>query len=534
MAKAKKCLSFFSCFLILTLVFSIPLFNLPGNNNIKKPQYGGTLRIKSFANVFRAELDPASPQSFIFLSEQLYDGLVSLDKNLTVIPALAEYWEISADGKQYTFHVRKNVTFHHGRELSAEDVKYSLERLINKNSESPYYQFFTPKVVGAQDYREGKAKDVAGFKVRDKYTFEIHWEKPYISCLYLLSMHFCKILPRDLVMDKGKGFFSKPSGTGPFQFDYWLRSPQLEIVGVRLKRNEKYFGGKPYVDAVEFSPYYTLDHFLEKEIDIIPVLSSKVLTEDFQVYQDGSLNMSFLGMSCNISPLDRQIVRKAISYGINKSAVARAAYTFAYLYELTNNYIPAKLPGFYPVDEEYEYDPERANQMLQEAGFSPEKKFPSLALFLKSPRTEVTSKIYRELRNQLDELGIKLRARYYKFPEEIKTQNEPYLVLTDRVMDFPDAENIIRPLFSSKSIFNVFHYSNPEIDRLLGEAESEKSWTMRIKLFHQMENILSADIPAIPLFTNQQRIAVQPYIREVEVPLLGFYYLDASKIWLDK
>ena len=101
-------------------------------------------------------------------------------------------------------------------------------------------------------------------------------------------------------------------------------------------------------------------------------------------------------------------------------------------------------------------------------------------------------------------------------------------------MSFPDPEDIIRPLFFSQSVFNVFGYTNPELDGLLEEAEIERSWTKRIKLFRKIEEILHADIPALPLFSHQNRVAMQGNVRGVEVPSLGFYYLDAKKIWLDR
>ena len=101
-------------------------------------------------------------------------------------------------------------------------------------------------------------------------------------------------------------------------------------------------------------------------------------------------------------------------------------------------------------------------------------------------------------------------------------------------MSFPDPEDMVRPLFHSKSIFNVFEYVNTNLDRLLQMAEVERSWKKRINLFHKIEELLFADIPAIPLFSHQNRVAIQPYVRGVEYPSLGFYYLDAKKIWLDK
>jgi len=521
----------FSFVLVVVLVF--PLLN-SAEISSKKPRYGGVFRLKSFANVFRMQIDPASPESFVFLSEQIYDGLVRLDKDLNIVPSLAEYWEISPDGKRYTFHLRKGVRFHHGSELSAEDVKFSLERLLDEETNSPYYQFFLPRVVGAVDFREGRARDVAGFKVLDKHTFEIHWTRPFVSALYVMSMHFCKILPRERVAGRESRFFYKPSGTGPFAFDYWKRTPKGEIVGVWLERNEQYFGGRPYLAAVEFCPYFTLDHFLNKEIDSIPVLSDKLLKLDLQIFLDGLLNPIFLGMSCHIPPLDKPIVRKAISYALNRREIARETYDLKYSRQVMNNYIPSRLKGFFPRDYEGTFDLDKARRMLRKAGFTVEKEFPTLTLLFDLPRTELKFKIYRALKKQLDTLGIRIRLSYYRSLEEVKDFKNPYLILSGRVMSFPDPEDIIRPLFFSKSVFNVFGYANPELDRLLQAAEVERSWTKRIDLFHQIEKILYSDVPSIPLFSHQNRVAMQPYVKGVEVPPLGFYYLDVKKIWLDK
>lgn len=499
-----------------------------------EPRFGGVFRIKSFADAFTPELDPASPESFIFISEQIYDGLVRLDKDFNIVPSLAEYWEISSDGLRYVFHLRKDVKFHDGRRLTAADVKFSLERLLDKKTESPYFQFFLNRVEGADVFREGELPHVSGYKTLDDHTFEIQWTRPFVSALYLLSMHFCKILPADVVQEKGRGFFQKPQGTGPFQFDYWLRGSQLEILGVRLRRNDEYFGGRPFLNAVEFCPHFTLDHFLNGEIDSIPILSERLLESHYKIYQDGSLHQIFLGMSCHLPPLDSLDVRKAVSSGLNKTRLVLAVQDARILRQVANSFIPPRLPGFFPSDDTKTFNQKRAVEMLQRAGFSDESEFPPLDLFLEEPRTSAKYRLEREIRNQLEAIGIRTRTRYYRTDDEIRQRTRPYLIIVERLMNFPDPEDIVRPLFFSKSIFNLFGYSNPVLDDLLYRAEVEKSWTGRINLFHRMEELLSTDIPALPLFSQQNNLAMQPYVMGVDWPPLGLYYLEAKKIWLDK
>jgi len=530
----KKIFLIFIIFFHLSLVQSLTMIILGSKAPKDNPHYGGVFRIKSFSPKFRMELDPASPKSFIFISEQIYDGLVKLDKNFKIIPALAEYWKISADGKDYRFYLRRGVRFHHGQELTAQDVKYSLERLLDRKINSPYAQFFLRRVVGAKEFWEEKAADVKGFRVIDKYTFEIQWLRPYVSALYLLSLHFCKILPQALAQGREDKFFRKPSGTGPFKFSYWIRTPRLEVVGVRLERNDNYFGSRAYLKTVEFCPLYSLDHFLNEDIHTIPVVSAKLLQGGYQIFEDGSLQNVFLGMSCHLPPLNNQLLRKAILYALNKKEIVHRAYEIERIKKVTNSYIPSRLPGFFPTEDENTYNLERAEELFKKARIDSSQSDLTLILFIQLPKTEVKYKIFKELKRQLNFLGINLKLSYFKSSTRVRNSKKPYLILVERLMNFPDPEDMIRPLFFSKSEFNLFGYSNSVLDNLLEKSETEKSWSRRIDLFHQMEKILLSDLPAIPLYSQQNRIAMQPYVRGVEVPPLGLYYLEARKIWLNK
>jgi ABC-type transport system substrate-binding protein len=485
-------------------------------------------------NAFQPRFDPAGG-AHVFILNQIYDGLVGLDRNLGIVPVLADYWMISDDGKTYTFLLRKGVKFHHGREVEAADVKFSLERLVSADSEGPYYQFFATKVLGAQEYRDGSTSDVEGFKVRDKYTFEIQWKNPYVSALYLLSMDFCKILPRDLVQRQGRGFFQKPSGTGPFKFANWLRDSRLDIVGVRLERNDEYFLRKPFLEAIEFNPYFTVDQFLANDVDIMPYTSSRLSGRDVRVLEGPTFATAFLMMSCHLPPLDNPAVRRAVSLAINKKEIARAAFRLDSSPRVTNNFVPPKLPGFFPDDEEM-FDPETAKKILSEEGFFQGRVLPRICFFLHEEQRNGDTEVFEAIRDQLAAAGISLRLRTYRTYEEIKDSRDPYVLLLHWSLDFPDPENVIIPLFESNAVLNrnILRYSNARLDELAGAIEIEQSRKARIALFRKIEKLLLSDMPAVPLYFRQHRLAVQPYVRGVKVPPLGFFYLDAREIWLDK
>ena len=500
-----------------------------------QPKLGGTLRIKPFSRILRPELDPAN-YSVYFLLEQLYDGLVRLDNNYNIVPSLAEYWVISGEGRICTFTLRKGVRFHHGREVTADDVKFSLERLLRKETGVFLAPYFLSKVVGAEAFWAGKAAEVTGFRARDRYTFEIEWKDPYVSGLYLLSMFFCKVLPRDLVQSEGKSFFRKPSGTGAFRFGNYIRDSQLDIVGVRLERNPDYFGEVPYVDAVEYSTLFTVDQFVHGEVEIVPLLSEDLALGRYQVLENNSLEIFFLGMSCQIPPLDRKEVRRALAFALDKTRLAQAGYSAATIPQIVHNYIPPDLPGFFPQEGLERPNLERARALLAEAGFPGGKGFPELSLCFLLPRNRLDSRFYQELRSQLAALGIKLEIRYIRTLDDLRAYAKPRLSVIDWRMDFPDAENIVQPLFASTAAVNLafMGYSNRTLDGFLAASEIEAGWEKRTGLFRRIEGILFEDVPAVPLFQFRFRMALQPYVRGAAAPLLAFRFLDVREIWIDR
>jgi len=499
------------------------------------PRPGGTLRVRGFAESPKPDLDPASGK-WAFITEQIYDGLTRLDDTLQPVTSLAEYWTISKDGRTYDFFLRKGVKFHDDRELTSRDVKFSLERLVRRETNSPVRDYFLSKIAGAREFDEGKAKDVAGFRCPNASTFEIQWLNPEVSALALLSMSYCKILPRDALLAGGREFFYRPVGTGAFRFDSWVRSPMGEILGVRVERNSGYFGRKPYLDAIEFSPHYTVDHFMNREIDIIPCLSDRLRLGNNQVLEGGPWTISYLLLSCANPPFDRPLVRKALALAVDKEKLAAAVRDGEFIRRPTNNFIPPRWPDFYPIDDPALFDRARARQMLEDMGYFFDKPFPRPLLLLPAAMrmSGAGPKFADELESQLGKIEIPLAVRYYQSLREVKDYRQPFLMLVDWAMDFPDPESLVQPLFHSRAEINLANhrYSGVRVDRLLEEAARETSLSRRNELFVRIERILGEEIPAIPLFSNDPLIVAQPYVRGLKIPLSGFSYLDARDIWL--
>jgi len=522
---------------LLAILVSIP--QAPGAQPRLKqlgtaPSSGGTFRIKGFYTPFNPVFDPAAASHY-FITEQLYDGLVKFDSRFNPTPALAEYWTISDGGARITFRLRKGVRFHNGRELTAADVKYSLERLLRHSQGNTTSQHFLVKVVGAQEFWLGKAAEVTGFRAVDPLTFEIRWVRPYVSGLYLLGMFSCKVLPKDLVEGQGRNFFQKPVGTGPFKFAEWLRNSRLDILGVRLEANADYYDRKPRVAALEYSPYYTDEQFETGSVQLVSVISEKILRGGFPILENSTLKSYFLAFSCDLAPLDRPEVRKALALGLDKDKLAKACDTPATLHQVLDNFIPPSLPGFFPKAAGHFTDPDTAKLLLDRLLPPGGRKALTLTLLCDGPRVDESAGFARELGRQLAALEIRLDVKYLRRPEDARTVRTPYVKFLAYTMDFPDPGNIIIPLFYSGSTGNALNsrYDNPRLDALLEQSEVETSWERRTGLFRDMEKILFDEAPAVPLFGERIRIAIQPQVRGLQLPAMGFIFLDVKDIWLE-
>lgn len=507
----------------------------PGPASGQPGRRGGTLRVMSYAREFNPDFDPALADAHFFIVEQLFDGLVRLDADFNVLPSLAEYWEITEEGTRFTFYLRRGVRFHDGTELTAEDVKFSLERLLRQGPRTTIAREFADKVVGAREFWEGRAPDVAGFMASGPRTFDIVWTRPSVSGLYFLSMSFCRILPRARLERDGRDFFRKPIGTGPFRFDQWLRSPRLDVVGVRLERNPDYFGRKAWLNALEYSPHFTTEQFRQGEVHMMPPMDADLLRGRYTVLENASLRFVLLGMSCNLPPLDRPAVRRAIALALDKAALAEAAAVPAVHNQVSHNFIPPQLPGFFPRPAAAA-DPAAARALLADAGVLDGAPAAVLTLCFLLPRQETHRRIFQALEDQLGPLGFELRQRYVRTLDEFAALDTPFLAWIEVNMDFPDPGNVIGPVFASGAALNAacLRYANPGLDELFARAEGEVNTQRRVQLFRKMEELLFEEAPAVPLYGMRVRLALQPEVRGARMPSLGFSFLRAEDLWMDR
>ena len=471
-----------------------------------------------------ASLDPAfaKNQSIMWAIHQLYNTLVEVDDHLQLKPSLAKSWELSKDQLEFTFHLRTDVYFHDnplfengkGRLMNANDVVYSLRRIIDVNVASPGAWIFNNRI-----------DPKGGFKAINDSTFQLKLIRPFQPILGILSMQYCSIVPKEAIDYYGNDFRSHPIGTGPFEMTTWIEGQAL-----LLKRNEHYFekdsnGNKlPYLDGVSISFFDSkATEFLEfqqKRLDFINDIDAsfkdEILTKTGNLKKEWEgklvlqkhpyLNIEYLGIlvdSNNVlvkkSPLRWQKIRQAINYGFDRKKL------MLYLRNsigtgANSGFIPLGMPSFdSSVVKGYHYDPDKARKLLLEAGFSGGNNLPTIKL--------LTIPIYADLAgyisNELNLIGIPIQVEVVQksILLEQTSKSQALFFRGSWIADYPDAENYLSVFYGKNPAPpNYTRYNNAEYNQLYEKAIEENNDTIRYQLYRKMDQLILNDAPIVPLW----------------------------------
>ncbi len=485
-------------------------------------------------------LDPARISDIYSLSvsQQIFDGLVQYDQTLTVVPALAEFWRASRDGFTWTFNLRKGVKFHHGREVTADDVVFSLTRILDPRTRSGAGDLFS-SVKGAREFREGRAKTVSGLATLDRYTVQVTLDEALAPFVAALAVGHAKIVPRDVVEQLGEGFGAQPVGTGPFRLERWDRGKEIVLAA-----NPDYFGGPPRLSRVvyriflgeQFDAMYA--EFLKGNLEDTPVPPRAqyraAAAARYTYVKRPMISVRFYGLNTRLRPLEDRRVRQALVYAVDRESIIEGL--FFGRFTPARGILPPGTLGFNPGLRGYAHDPQKARALLAEAGYPNGRGLPSIAIW-SSVKHEGVVREYEEIKRYLDAVGIQSEIRYMtdwpSFSKALEAGRLP-VFLYAWYADVPDPDNFLFKLFHSKSPRNFFRYSNPVVDDLLLAARNAPDIQRRVELYRRAEQLILEDAPLIPMMYHTYERLFQPYVRSVEVNGLGDPYIPLRKVWLER
>ncbi len=445
-----------------------------------------------------SHLDPAkiSDTASYFIAQQINRGLVQLDISGHIRPSIADHWNISDDRKTYTFHLKKGVQFHNGREVIAQDFLYSFKRILDPKTKSPVAYYF---------------EKVEGFTVMDKYTFEIKMSDPYTPIIKVLSTPSMAVLPREAVESKESFFDKQPIGAGPFIYDRYDENEQKVI----LKANENYFEGTPRIKRIECSvlqdeeAYY---RFLAGDLDYFKIINMKyaeqLIEKRYPVKKSINHSIAFLGINHKRYPLNHKHISQALFYAINLQEYQDKISKFNF--EAADEFLPRASFGRIDTSLHNQFNLDRAQFLMNmNERSSLLKNFNPLKLVKYELQKNTTEdKFFRE---SFEKIGIKLdilNATRDEYQKILKTKDFDLLYVR-YVPTINDPHNILS-FFHSKSSFNFFNYKNSTVDYLLDIGQTIGNFEKRSKVYQQLSQVIYEDVSAIPLYYWDELQVFQP------------------------
>ncbi|KAA5533616.1 ABC transporter substrate-binding protein [Taibaiella lutea] len=473
-------------------------------------------------------LDPAFAKSIAIMwgTHFIFNTLLEVDSGLQTVPSLAKSWECSADGLQYTFHLRNDVYFQDndafpngkGRKMTAADVVYTFRRLINPDVAA----------AGAWVFNDRVSKDKP-FQALDDTTVLITLKEPFRPLPQILTMQYCAVVPKEVVEKWGKDFRNHPCGTGPFQLKYWDEGTTMV-----LYKNPHYWEFDesrvrlPYLDAIQvsFNDTKALEFLLfkQKKTDFMYRIDGSM--KDMVLTRHGTLQPGFSN-SMNLlkhsylydeyigfvmdsandlvknNPVRLRKIRQAINYAIDRKKIVTYFRNGIGIPAEKGGFIPSvMIPDKYKVVEGYEYNPSKALQLLAEAGFPNGKNLPVITLTVPDADVDICNFVA----TQLNEVGIhtEIQIMLKGLMRQMMTKNQLPFFKAGWVADYPDAETFLACFYSGfPSPPNYTQFKSKVFDDWYQQSLKINDDTFRLQLYAKMDSLVSSEAPVVPLFYDE-------------------------------
>ncbi len=488
---------------------------------LPEPKRGGHLRV-AFREA-EVVLDPvrATTVTSADVLTNVFETLVESGEGSEIRPSLAERWEVSPDGRVYTFFLRRTARFHNGRSVDAEDVRFSFERLLRQGEKTGAW-IFAP-VEGADEFVRGQAGSVSGIQVVDRHAIRVTLKRPLAFFLSTLCVDYSAIVPREEVERTDQPFADRPIGSGPFRVVE--HDPQRRV---ELERFDGYDGGgRPYVDRITYEVGVAAPEiegrFLSGELSYIKNPSHALIArlEDDPswrgiVLRAVQLHTERLIFDCGFPPFDNRDVRRAFCHAIDKERYVREVHGDAGV--IAAGPIPPGLVGYSETLSGLEYDPDRARAALARAGLGG-----GLSTSLWCTRGFVPDSATVRIREDLAAVGVELDVRMVEPAEFTRARERGLIPIAWRAWfaDYADADNFTYVLFhsSNEGIFSS-NYRNPDVDQLAERARAVMDREERDRIYQQLSQAIIDDAPCAFLMHRRIVVAHQPEVEGLRLHLL--------------
>jgi len=448
----------------------------------------------------------------------LFDGLTRFDPDAKVEPALAERWDVSADGLTYTFHLHRGVTFHDGSPFTARNVLASWQRALDPATKSGAAQFLFA-IKGAREFNAGTVKTLTGVTVKDDSTVVVALTEPFAIFPKLLAMPVASVVP----LNPPANFGERPIGTGPWELVEWKHDDYLLFA-----KNPKYYAGPPKTDTLRAriiaEPSTAVAEYESGNVDVLEIPASEASdweedeSRQPQLKSTPALELVYIGINTTRGPLTDVRVRQAINYAIDINRIIERLISGRGL--RAAGVIPPILGGYDSTRKAYPYDPAKARQLLAAAGHPN-----GIDIELWTSTTPIYLRIAETVQAYLNAVGIrtKIVQRESSSSRAAARKGQTDMILKDWYADYPDAEDFLYPLLHSANRGaggNVSFFSNPKFDSLVTAARRELDETKRNALYKQADAIAFEQAPMVFLYFYDELYAVQPWVKNFVPPVI--------------
>ena len=436
-------------------------------------------------------MDPAMHRDRVTESvhRNVFDGLVTRDANMQVVPELAEFWQV-IDDRTWEFHLRQGVRWHNGDFFTAEDVKFTLERIIEPN-----------RIEERSSPRKGLLGPLVKVETVDDYTIQLITSEPWPTLIAMLPFH--EMVPKEYIEEVGDAYFAEhPVGTGPFRFVEWRTGEHII-----LARFDDYYGGASDIPPVGpanierliFRPIpetaTRVAALKAGECGLIQLLPPHLIDNvkadrRTQVLSCAGTKSFYVGMNCRRPPFNDKRVRQAMNHAVDMGSIVETILEGAAIV-LSGPLVPDAF-GHDPLLPMYRLDVMEAKRLLTEAGWNE-------MLAFELDCTQDTKEVALAIAAQLDLLGVRATVRVWEWGvlrTELERQNRDCFLSSWGNASL-DPVGILNPTLRTGGRGNYTGYSNPDIDRLLDSAMTTMDTAERERLYQQAERIIHSDAPWI-------------------------------------